>query len=82
MLAVYLFSPNVSSLSLIPDILLMQIKSIRGLNISVHKRLPSPISVIMSCSPIREAVRAATLYYTRDLQTLKHGKVIVIYIPF
>ena len=40
----------------------------------------------MCCSPIREAVRAATHYYTRALQTLIHGKdcyiVIVIYLPF
>ena len=40
----------------------------------------------MSCSPIREAVRAAIHYYTRALQTLIHGKdcyiVIVIYLPF
>ena len=28
----------------------------------------------MCCSPIREAVRAATHYYTRALQTLIHGK--------
>ena len=37
-------------------------------------------------SPIREAVRPATHYYTRALQTLIHGKdcyiVIVIYLPF
>ena len=51
---------------------------------SVYQRLPSP-SVIMCCSPIREAVRAATHYYTRALQTLIHGQecyiVIVIYSP-
>ena len=39
----------------------------------------------MRCSPIREAVRAATHYCTRALQTLIHGKdcyiVIVIYRP-
>ena len=37
----------------------------------------------MCCSPIREAVRAATNYYTRALQTLIHGKdcYIVIVIP-
>ena len=28
----------------------------------------------MCCSPIREAVRAATHYYTRVFQTLIHGK--------
>ena len=47
--------------------------------------MPSP-SVIMCCSQIREAVRAATHYYTRALHTLIHGKdcyiVIVIYLPF
>ena len=50
----------------------------------MYQRLPSP-SVIMCCRPIREAVRAATHYYTRALQTLIHGKecyiVIVIYLP-
>ena len=47
--------------------------------------LPSPI-VIMCCSLIREAVRAATHYYTRALQMLLYRKdcyiVIVIYLPF
>ena len=40
----------------------------------------------MCCSPIREAVTAATHYYTRALQKLIYGKdcyiVIVIYLPF
>ena len=40
----------------------------------------------MCCGPIREAVRAATHYYTKALQTLIHGTdcyiVIVICLPF
>ena len=50
---------------------------------SVYQCLPSP-SMIMCCSPIREAVRVSTHYYMRALQTLIHGKecyiVIVIYL--
>ena len=48
---------------------------------SVYQRLSNP-SVIMCCSPNCEAVRAATHYYTRALQTSIHGKECNIVIVF
>ena len=42
-------------------------------NERIKQSFPS-LSVIMCCSPIREAVRAATHYYTKALQTLIQGK--------